>query len=56
MSRKDKALATGFALAVTAAVVTVVLVLHHEIGRPGSTPLPKRALTLCYPNQGTAGC
>jgi hypothetical protein len=56
MSRRDRALATGFALALIAAVVTVILVLHHEIGRPGSTPLSKRALSLCYPNRGTAGC
>jgi hypothetical protein len=56
MSRKDRALAAGLVLTVIAVVLAVVLVLHHEIGRPGSTPLSKRALTLCYPNQGTGGC
>jgi hypothetical protein len=43
-------------LAVIAVLATVAIVLHDRIGHPGAAPVAKRALSLCYPNQGSDGC
>ena len=45
-----------FVAAAVAAAVTVAIVLSSGSGGHGSTPLSKRQIGFCYPNQGTSAC
>ena len=45
-----------FVAAAVAAAVTVALVLSSGTGGHGHTPVDKRQIGFCYPNQGTADC
>ena len=56
MTRRDWIALSFFVVAAVAATITVAIALSTSAGGHGSTPLGKRQISFCYPNQGTAGC